>query len=742
MNLRIAIISIFAGLTLVSAYQAFNLKYSFDFEQFFPDGDQDLEFFRDFVEDFETDDNFLLIAVRRDSGVFHHNFLEKFHALSLQSSDWSHVVASQSLTTFTFPQFSMLGLLPTPAINISDPSTYTKSKEQILADERFVHNLINEDATAMVLFVKIVDGIQLNQARELMAEVEATIEPFQFDGYHFLGRPYFQKELVQMQQRELIMSAVVSGTLVLFVMLFIFRKVIGIGIALVSIGMGMLFFLGFMGITGRDMSAMSALYPVLMIIVGTSDVIHIMSKYIDELQKGASKKAAITTTIKEIGLATLLTSITTAIGFASLLSSRIGPIRDFGLNSAIGVIIAYITVVFFTTSLLSYFSADQLIKQSPKNNFWERSMLWSYWFTKEYPVRIAIGGLVTIAICFIGISMITTNYSITHNLPRGKKITSDFRFFEKELTGFRPMEFAIYAQNDYEVDDFEVVNEMERLEQHLRQIPYLQGISSITMVYKSINQAFLGYQKENYKLPEQKEQFIQYQKMAENFPNSNVNVLVSADRKKARITSRIMDAGADTIKNVGKRIDHWVNHNIDTTIIQARRTGTGLIIDKNSEYVRRSIMLGLGGAILIVSLLMVLLFQNLKLLVISLVPNIIPLLIAGALLGYLGVELEAGVSIVFAVIFGIAVDDTIHFLSKFKLAQNKGLSIEESLKITFTETGKAICLTTIILFFGFLIMLFSIHPPSVIVGTLIAATLFSALFGDLLFIPVLIRWLL
>jgi hypothetical protein len=112
------------------------------------------------------------------------------------------------------------------------------------------------------------------------------------------------------------------------------------------------------------------------------------------------------------------------------------------------------------------------------------------------------------------------------------------------------------------------------------------------------------------------------------------------------------------------------------------------------------------------------------------------------LLGFVGVELEAGVSIVFAVIFGIAVDDTIHFLSKYKLARNKGLSVEDSLKITFTETGKAICLTTIILFFGFLVMLFSIHPPSVIVGTLIAVTLFSALFSDLLFIPVLIRWFL
>jgi hypothetical protein len=177
-------------------------------------------------------------------------------------------------------------------------------------------------------------------------------------------------------------------------------------------------------------------------------------------------------------------------------------------------------------------------------------------------------------------------------------------------------------------------------------------------------------------------------------------------------------------------------------VVKFKRTGTGVIIDKNAEYVRENLLQGLGMAILIVSLIMVLLFRNWKMLIISLVPNVFPLLLAGALLGFLGIELEAGVSIVFAVIFGIAVDDTIHFLSKFKLARDKGLSIEESLRITFLETGKAICLTTVILFFGFMVMLFSIHPPSVVVGLLISLTLFSALIADLALIPVLIRWLI
>ena len=241
-------------------------------------------------------------------------------------------------------------------------------------------------------------------------------------------------------------------------------------------------------------------------------------------------------------------------------------------------------------------------------------------------------------------------------------------------------------------------------------------------------------------MPESQAKFEQYkQKYVKNLPDEAINVLISKDEKNTRISGRILDIGADNIRTITANIDQWMAANIDTSIVQMKQTGTSLVVDKNSEYVRSSILWGLGFAMLIVSVLMVLLFQNWKMLIISIVPNLIPLLIAGAVLGFGGIELEAGISIVFAIIFGIAVDDTIHFLSKFKLARNKGLNVDDAIEITFLETGKAICLTTVILFFGFLILLFSIHPPSIIVGTLISVTLFSALFGDLFFIPVLIR---
>ena len=181
-----------------------------------------------------------------------------------------------------------------------------------------------------------------------------------------------------MQVREILVSTVIAGTLVFLVMLFIYRRALTVAIALTSIGLGMILFMGYLGISGQALSAMTGLYPILMIIVGTSDVIHIMSKYLDELEKGHSRRHSIMTTIREIGLATLLTSVTTAVGFTTLLTSIIVPIREFGINAAVGVMIAYITVVLFTSAVLSFYDLDKLTSEKTRTKFWENLMTRAY----------------------------------------------------------------------------------------------------------------------------------------------------------------------------------------------------------------------------------------------------------------------------------------------------------------------------------------------------------------------------
>jgi len=739
---RNSIALVFVILAGLSIYFVFHLRFTFSLEQFFPQGDEDLEFYLDFEKNFGADVNFLLIALERKEGIFEQSFLEDTRTITLDALRLPHVIESQSLVTMEKPLKTPFAITTIPFIHIDQPDRYEKDRALIMADKRFVNNLITSDETTLVIALKTKGALDIKESGELLTATRDLLGKYSFDNYYLLGSPYFQKEMVDMQKRELIVTSIISGILVTFIMFLIFRRFWGIVIALVSIALGLLLFFGFIGVTGRPLNAMAALYPLLMIIVGTSDVIHIMSKYIDELRKGNSKEDSIRVTVREIGVATLLTSITTAIGFLSLTTSKVVPIKEFGINAAIGVGIAYLTVIFFTTACISFFSSDRLIRLGKTQKIWDGLMSYSYSFTLKYPKQIAVGGFLTLMVCIWGISNVGTNYTLESNLPIGEKITEDFYFFEEKLAGFRPMDIAVFAQGDHEADDYIILQEIDKVEQYLQNYDAIQSVTSITDVYKSINQMYANNRASAYHLPEEEGRYKKYKKLTSKVSKTATETMLSKDKKMARISTRLKDIGSDEIKLVEDKISAWMNQNTDSTVVKFKATGTGLILDKNAAYIRRNLIQGLGIAVFIISLLMALLFRNWRMVIISLIPNIFPLLLAGAMLGFLGINLDAGISIIFAVVFGIAVDDTIHFLSKYKLSLNKGLSVEESLKLTFMETGKAICLTSIILFFGFLVLLTSIHPPSVTVGLLISMTLVSAVVSDLLLIPVMVRWLM
>ena len=727
-------------LALVSGFFLPQTKVTFDFDQFFPEGDDDLEYFKSFIEEFETDDNFLLIAVENKEGVFDQDFLERFHEYSLAVKDVPHIIKVQSLTQMRNPIKTPFGISSIPIIHIDEPSKYAQDKKNLLSDDRFRLSLINDDATALVIAAKTTEKIDLEQSDVMLNALYAETDKYGFDDVHYLGRAYFQDELVEMKTWEIIIIGFISVILITIILILVYRKLIGVLIALGSIGLGLLLFIGLLAAFGRELSVMAALYPVLMLIVGTSDVIHVMTKYTDLLKEGKDKVSAMTSTVKEIGMATLLTSLTTAVGFATLLTSNVGPIREFGVNAAVGVMVAYVTVIFFTTSVLLFFDRDQIIKESKADERWDTWLYKCYEYVRINPRKILMACGILSVLCFIGISNITTNYDIGSTLPRNTNISNDFKFFEKEFAGFRPLEFAIESQGDYAVDSYEVVEEISKLENHLQSTGVINAIMSQATMYKSINKMNNSNRADAYTFPKSKKDFASSKRMIKKSKMLDQAVLINKDKTKTRLSSRIADIGADSIRMLNQKIDVWIDNNLDKDIVNVRSTGTGLIIDKNAVYIRDNLLQGLALALIIVSILMGFLFKSMRMVIVALIPNIIPLLFAAGLIGWLGIDLEAGVSIIFAIVFGIAVDDTIHFLSKYKLERVKGRTKEQSLEVCYTETGKALTITSIILFFGFLVMLFSNSLPTNTVGLLISVTLVVALVFDLYLLPILIRY--
>jgi uncharacterized protein len=759
---------------LGSILAAFRVKFSFDLEDFFPDNDPDLEYFNQFKANFEPDDNFLLLAIRREAGAFDSLFMSDILRLSLsvrniefasapfaksdkldttvffqQDGSWRlrPIVAAQSLLQLEYPIKTPFAFTTIDAVHLDQPELYASDLRKALSDERVAGNLISRDGKTLVIAMKTVDNIQQPDAEKLMLALHDSLAKYpRLSDYHLLGRANFQKEMVEFQIKEFTFAVLVSGFLVLLVMYLIFRRFWGVVVASSSILFGLFLFIALLGVLGAKLDTMALLYPIVMIIVATSDVIHVMSKYIDELSKGQEKMTAIKTTIREIGASILLTSATTSIGFVSLMSSKIPPVRNFGFNAALGVMLAYLTVMTFTVAILALFDKDTIVRSRSADggrfdSFWNKVMAKIDFIAANYKWRVLSVAAIFIAICVLGALKVSTNNQLAGLLPRGAKITADFQFFEQNFGGFRPLEIAVTIKKPLHVDSFEVVQTIDKIEQHLRSYnDNIQNITSVTMIYKSMHRAFNGDNKEYYMMPEATETFEKYQRFAKKMEQAqNISILASADGQYARISARILDIGADSIKHITQNIDTWLGQNIDTTRIVVHQTGTGLIVDKNSEYIRDSLLWGLLFAVGIIAIIMVFLYRQLSMVLVALIPNMLPLLFAAAMLGYLNIPLEGGVAIVFSIIFGIAVDDTIHFLGRYKLLRNNGKNVDEAITTTLLETGKAMVLTSLTLFGGFFVLLFSANPAANTVGLLISSTLFTALICDLFILPILLR---
>jgi hypothetical protein len=588
--------------------------------------------------------------------------------------------------------------------------------------------------------LKTEPEISIGLSDSLIISIKNTLLKNDIEEYHLLGRGYFQSEIVRIQKFEMLLCAIAAIILVSIMMWFVYHKIASIVLTIGCVCISLLFFLGYMGAFGRDLNLLSALYPVILLIAGTSDIVHILSKYMDEIRLGKKVNKALKITMKEIGTATLITSVTTALGFIALMTSRIQPVKDFGLNCAVGVMITYVITVVFSIVYLSYIHPDKIVDNTAKSKFWDKWILKIYEATFHHRAKILLSFAVFIILSLFGVSMIRTNYSIKKNLPLSSQVGIDFLFFEKEFAGFRPLEFAIIAKKPYMATDFAVVREINKIDAQLQSIPEIKGVVSQAMLYKSMVKLENGNQKESYIFPTDSIQFARLRPMVDKFSEGENAILVNKSKNKSRISSKIADIGADSIKEISGNLDKWISANIDTSIISVKQTGTGLILDKNSKYVVENLLTGLTASLILISLLMSFLVGNWKMAIIAFVPNFVPILFAASLLGWLGVDLEAGISIVFGVVYGIVVDDTIHFFGRYKLSLNKGMSIEESIKTTFQESGKAIVFTTIILFFAFLVMLFTSQPLTRTVGALISVTFIAAVVCDLLLLPVLIRW--
>ena len=471
-----------------------------------------------------------------------------------------------------------------------------------------------------------------------------------------------------------------------------------------------------------------------------SDVIHLTTHYRNMLSK-MSKKEALKHSIKRVGLATLLTSLTTLVGFLSLLTSAVKPIIELGIFAAVGLLIALFLTYTCYVALL-YLLPFQLEESDHKKNaVWKSKMLNINIFVKKQRNQILWFSLALTIVCAGLTSQLEINNFLLEDLRESHPQKVAYRFFEEKFGGARPFELAVWTKNGNSILDSNSINELKKVEHFLKQeYPVDIQLSPVTVLSET-NRIINGGKLEELKIPTEKRAFNKLVNAVNRASSSEESKRVfSQNKDTSRISGTIGDWGRRSILDRNEKFYNYVAENIDTNLLQFRITGSGHLLDLNTEKVSSNVIEGLILAIALIGLIVGLLFRSFKMTLISIIPNVVPLLITAAVMVMFGIDLKISTAIIFVISFGIAVDDSIHFLTRFRLEMKQGKTVDEAMEVTFTDTGKSIVITTLIILSGFISLCASSFLSTFYIGFLISITLIGALICDLLLLPALLYW--
>ncbi|MDX2171968.1 MAG: MMPL family transporter [Bacteroidota bacterium] len=591
------------------------------------------------------------------------------------------------------------------------------------------------NAKSLSIFIKTENALTKSECDTLAKSIETAIKSYRFDEIHYVGRIFAQGVYLNNLQKEFVVFLALSFIVVIIFLWFSFKSIYGIIIPVVIVLISVLWTLGIMTLLGKPIDIMSTMLPTMIFIAGMSDVVHYFSKYFEELAKGTAKESIHKLILKEVGFPTFLTLITTVVGFLSLLFSSIVPIKEFGIYTSVGVVIAFVLTYTLLPSLLYFFTPKRLIKVHGSSNRTNNAMRTGlFWIFRNQKTILVITSIL-ICLSVIGIFKIRVNNILLEDLSDKVKIKQDFNFFDKYYSGARPFEMLVTVKDKSKtVWDYEVLSELNTVEEFIKK-EYNAGflISPASLVktfYQNSNQnsEYLFPSKADY---EDLSKFI-----LSNKKNKDLKKLATVDGLQTHISAKIRDIGSIACAEHNKHIFEFIKNN--TQLLTYEITGAAHLIDRNNEYMVDNMTQGFIFSIIVIGILTFFLHRSWRMVLVFILPNVIPLIIIGGIMGFASIELKAATSLVFSIAFGIATDDTIHFISRLKIELDYGKSLMYAFKRTYFETGKPIILTTFILMGGFMSLMISDFKSTFYFGFLICITIVIAVLADIFLLPVLL----
>ncbi len=723
-------------LSLFLGWQLRLLKFDYEFENFFPVDDPELAYYKDFTDKFGNDNDYLLIALENQAGVFSIPFLKKVDSLTRQLGELPETRRVVSPTNAKKIISTPLGLVDIPRLHLNDPKRIRQDSLKIAADTYFKNTFFPKDRPGLrlLLFHERIHDTQ--QSDRFVLTIDSLVNSLSFDKVHIAGKVKAEYIYVGMVKQDFTRFLFVSAGIILVLLIVFVRKPVLIFSTFMISGLAILCTLGFMCLTGKKVDLLSSLIPTILIVVSMSNIIHLFSIIKSKLGGDGAVFDKLQEAIKEIGFATFLTSTTTALGFFTLIFIKVVPIMELGLYAAAGIFMAFVLTYLIFPSVVILSNTSFTYRYTPDlNNPWMARLFQCIIRHKKG----VLAGFGVAAIVFIyGITRLEVNAFLIDDLPDNSSLKEDFVYFDEQYGGARPWMLSVWVKDSSaSVYRPEIIKEIHKIEQLITENLPVNGLVSPVSYVKFAHQTYHNGTAEAFALPKTKKDWnkalylIKKQRPEERF------MKVSSGNE-ARITGFTPDVGSKLSNTNNAKLLKLLDDHIDTDLLGYTITGTSHLIDKSHGMLSMKLIKGLIGAMLLVAIIAGLLFRSWRMTFITLIPNVFPIIATAAIMGYFGIPLKLSTSIIFAISFGIVVDDTIHFLSKFRHEKKKGSSNLYAMKRTLLTTGKPIIITTIILTLGFVVFCFSSFGVTFHIGLFVSISFLIALLADLLLLPVLI----
>ena len=555
------------------------------------------------------------------------------------------------------------------------------------------------------------------------------------------GMPYIRTLNAQNIVDEIglfVLGATLITTLIFFLFFRSFRATF---ISLIVVAIGVMWAFGILGWLGYEITVLTALIPPLIIVIGVPNCIFLINKYQQEIAKHRNQAKSLQRVIAKIGNATLMTNLTTASGFATFILTNSKILKEFGVVASINIIAIFLLSLLIIPITYSFMERpNKKHLRHLKNKTVDFFVTWMEKTVRKKRVNVYLISLLGLIIGITGIYQIKISGSLIEDMPKSAPFFKDILFFDATFNGIVPLEIWIDSKREEGIVRPATLRRMNQLQETIDEIPELAPSLSIVNAVKYAKQAYYNGNPNYFALPTSQENSFIYPFLnSSNSDSQLLNGYVDSTGQFGRITTYMKDIKTSRMEEIEADLKESIAKIFPKDRYGVNITGKSLLFLKGTKYLINNLILSLSLAILLIALFMAFLFRSFKMILISLIPNLLPLIITAGVMGFTGIPLKPSTILVFSIAFGISVDDTIHFLAKYRqeLIAN-GWKINKAVFAALRETGISMFYTSVVLFFGFSIFMSSNFGGTQALGGLVAVTLMMAMLANLILLPSLL----